>query len=81
MIGPAELAFSLGFDGRLADDQTLGEASGVRGAFIVMGSRYASMLTDPTESEARRARWRRRLSDEYERVFDGGEYRVYRRRP
>ena len=81
VIGPAELAFTLRYDGRLVDDQTLGVASGIRSEYIVMGSRYAGVLNDPTEPEAWRDSLRRRLTVEYRKVFDGGEYRVYRRRP
>jgi hypothetical protein len=81
IMGPGELAFELGFNGRVIDDVRLGYYSAKRPDFIVIGDWYrmwhqAAAIKSP---EVHRF-IEKRLWQEYVEVFRNGLYTIYSRR-
>jgi hypothetical protein len=77
IIGSAELAFGLGFDSLLIDDNTLGYWSGMRPDWIVTGVRYEQHMLDPGEPAAVRRHRDQRLSQDYRLVLETRFYSLY----
>jgi hypothetical protein len=80
VMGPAELAFALGFDANFVDDVRLGYHTGRKPDFIVTNSLYRdwharSALTYPDVH----AYVRHVLASEYVLVFRNTSYSIYRR--
>lgn len=81
IMGSAELGFELGFDGNLVDDTRLGYDSGKRPDLIVVDEVYkdafrGKQLHNPEIYE----HITRRLTEEYERVYNHANYEVYARK-
>jgi 4-amino-4-deoxy-L-arabinose transferase-like glycosyltransferase len=80
VMGPAELAFALGFDANFVDDVRLGYHTGRTPDFIVMNSLYRdwharSALTYPdVHADVRHV-----LASRYVMVFRNSSYSIYRR--
>ena len=72
IVGSGELAFGLGFDGRVVDDCRLGFATGRRPQFIVLeGQYYAQWIPWLTIAEPKVGRFIKKLLDEeYKIVYD-----------
>ena len=81
VMGSAELAFELGFDGRLVDDPRLGFRSGKRPGFIVIDTnRYAEWIPQYEQREPQTYRYiRDMMSHEFHPVLDNPAYKVYAR--
>jgi hypothetical protein len=80
VMGPAELAFALGFDSSFVDDVRLGYHTGRKPDFIVTNSLYRdwharSALTYPDVH----AHIRHVLTFRYVMVFRNSSYSIYRR--
>jgi hypothetical protein len=79
IMGSAELGFALGFTSRLLDDTRLGFYSGRHPEFIVVDDRYQSWIEGYLASEpAVQAHVRSLLTEQYEKVYAGNAYLVYR---
>jgi 4-amino-4-deoxy-L-arabinose transferase-like glycosyltransferase len=81
IMGSAELAFSLGFERPLIDDERLGFYTGVRPDVIVVEHRYLADTEIARGSKPRVARhFERRLEQEFAKVYDQHFVRIYRAR-
>jgi hypothetical protein len=79
-MGPGELAFELGFNGRVIDDVRLGYYSGKNPDFIVIGGWNRSWLQAAAVKSPEIYRFvERRLSQKYVEVFRNNVYTVYSR--
>ncbi len=80
IMGPGELAFELGFNGRIIDDVRLGYYSGKNPDFIVIGGWNRSWLQAAAVKSPEIYRFvERRLSQKYVEVFRNNVYTVYSR--
>jgi hypothetical protein len=78
IVGPAQLAFELGFDANLSDDAFLGYYSGKKPDVIVADRRYAEnfeMCRRSKPSEYQHIQ--NRLRTEYRLVYDYRSFRIY----
>lgn len=94
IVGSAELAFDLGFDGRVIDDSRLGYTSGLRPDYIVLEAHYSQFWFSWFEThEASTLQYvRKLLAEDYEKVYDQAQdryksmgssdlpYRIYKRK-
>jgi hypothetical protein len=81
IMGPAELDFRLGFDRHLVDDIMMGTTTGKQAGFIVIDPRYADYMESIRVSDPQAyQRVSAQLGAQYEKIYDGGEYQVYRQR-
>jgi hypothetical protein len=81
IFGSAELAFELGFDGRVIDDYRLGYKSGKQARFVVLDhNRYQEWIPalQPQEPDAYR-QIRDMLDHRYRVVFKNAGYEIYER--
>jgi hypothetical protein len=81
IFGSAELAFELGFDGRVIDDYRLGYKSGKQARFVVLDhNRYQEWIPalQPQEPDAYR-QIRDMLDHRYHVVFKNAGYEIYER--
>jgi hypothetical protein len=81
VMGSAELAFELGFGGRVVDDQRLGYRSGKRPAFIVIDTnRYGEWIPQYERREPQTYRYiHDMMTREFHPVLDNPAYKVYAR--
>jgi hypothetical protein len=81
VMGSAELAFELGFDGNLVDDPRLGYRSGKRPSFIVIDqNRYAEWIPQYQQREPETYRYiHDMMQREFHQVLDNAAYKVYAR--
>ena len=81
VMGSAELAFELGFDGNLVDDPRLGYRSGKRPNFIVIDqNRYAEWIPQYQQREPETYRYiHDMMQREFHQVLDNAAYKVYAR--
>ena len=81
VMGSAELAFELGFDGNLVDDPRLGYRSGKRPSFIVIDqNRYAEWIPQYELREPQTYRYiHDMMAREFHQVLDNAGYKVYAR--
>ena len=81
VMGSAELAFELGFDGNLVDDPRMGYRSGKRPSFIVIDrNRYAEWIPQYERREPRTYRYiHDMMALEFHQVVDNPGYKVYAR--
>jgi 4-amino-4-deoxy-L-arabinose transferase-like glycosyltransferase len=81
IMGSAEFAFELGFDGKLVDDFRLGYRSGKRPDLIVVDDqRYAEWIAKLKEQDPGNYAYARKLlADEFRLVYERGSYRIYGR--
>jgi len=81
VMGSAELAFELGFDGNLVDDPRLGYRSGKRPSFIVIDkNRYAEWIPQYEQREPDTYRYIHDMMErEFHQVLDNPGYKVYAR--
>jgi hypothetical protein len=79
VMGSAELAFELGFDGNLVDDPRLGYRSGKRPSFIVIDqNRYAEWIPQYEQREPQTYRYIHDMMErEFHQVLDNAGYKVY----
>jgi hypothetical protein len=79
VMGSAELAFELGFDGNLVDDPRLGYRSGKRPSFIVIDhNRYEEWIPQYEQREPRTYRYiQDMMAREFHQVLDNAGYKVY----
>jgi hypothetical protein len=79
VMGSAELAFELGFDGNLVDDPRLGYRSGKRPNFIVIDqNRYAEWIPQYEQREPQTYRYiHDMMAREFHQVLDNAGYKVY----
>jgi hypothetical protein len=82
VMGSAELAFELGFDGNLVDDPRLGYRSGKRPSFIVIDhNRYEEWIPQYEQREPRTYRYiHEMMAREFHQVVDNAGYKVYARK-
>ena len=81
VMGSAELAFELGFDGNLVDDPRLGYRNGKRPSFIVIDqNRYAEWIPQYEQREPQTYRYiHDMMAREFHLVLDNAGYKVYAR--
>ena len=81
VMGSAELAFELGFDGNLVDDPRLGYRSGKRPSFIVIDqNRYAEWIPQYEQREPPTYRYiQEMMARDFHQVLDNAGYKVYAR--
>ena len=79
VMGSAELAFELGFDGNLVDDPRLGYRSGKRPSFIVIDrNRYAEWIPQYQQREPQTYRYiTDMMQRDFHQVLDNAGYQVY----
>jgi 4-amino-4-deoxy-L-arabinose transferase-like glycosyltransferase len=81
VMGPCELAFALGFDSNLVDDQWLGKLSGKSPDVIVVDDRYREMFEKMKIHRPEMYEHVTHLLDSvYTKRYDQGGYQVYVRR-
>ena len=81
VMGSAELAFELGFDGSLVDDPRLGYRSGKRPDFIVIDqNRYAEWIPQYQQREPQTYSYiRDMMARDFHQVLNNTGYKVYAR--
>jgi hypothetical protein len=80
IMGPAELAFPLGFDRNLIDDIMMGTTTGKSAIFIVIDPRYLDyMQSIRVTAPGEYARVARQLGERYHKIYDDQSYQIYRR--
>jgi hypothetical protein len=82
VMGSAELAFELGFDGNLVDDPRLGCRSGKRPSFIVIDqNRYAEWIPQYEQREPQTYGYiHDMMAREFHLVLDNAAYTIYARK-
>lgn len=78
IVGPAQLAFGLGFDANLSDDTFLGYYSGKKPDVIVADPRYEENFETYRRRQPAEYRYiQTRLREEYRLVYDYRSFRIY----
>jgi hypothetical protein len=78
IMGAPDIAFYVGFDWKIQDDDHLGYETGKRPAFIVLGPRFKGSLP---ESKPEIYQYATKLLDtEYREVFRHGNYQIFERK-
>jgi hypothetical protein len=82
VFGSAELAFQLGFDGKVIDDYRLGYKSGKTASFVVLDkNRYVEWIANLEKLEPQAYRYiQSMLSREFQLVHVDGAYQIYARK-
>ena len=80
VVGSAELAFALGFDGAVLDDARLGYDSGNLPDFIVVDPRYKERLDNMPPNDPAKPYTADLLARKYTPVYATGGYQIYQKR-